>query len=152
MYYTFVFPYLIYGVEIYGSAPLNHINLKKIQKKCVRTITFSEYLAPSEPIFQVLNVLNFENLVTQNFPCLCLNIHMEMYQSPCHNYLEPITNIITILPEIVLVFMHQLAQLKQVIELSATEGYTFGITFHKKSLQIHHIPVFKKNCKDIYTK
>ena len=30
MYYTFVFPYLIYGAEIWGSAPLNHINsLKK---------------------------------------------------------------------------------------------------------------------------
>ena len=76
---------------------------------------------------------------------------MEMYQSPCHNYLEPITNIMTIIQEIVLVFMHQLAQLKQVIELSDTEGYTFGITFHKKSIHIHHIPVLKK-CKDIYTK
>ena len=41
MYYTFVFPYLIYGVEIWGSAPLNHIDpLKKFLKKCVRTITF----------------------------------------------------------------------------------------------------------------
>ena len=26
MYYTFVFPYLIYGVEIWGNATLNHIN------------------------------------------------------------------------------------------------------------------------------
>ena len=52
MYYTFVFPYLIYGVEIWGSTPLNHINpLKQIFKKCVRTINFSEYIAPSEPIF-----------------------------------------------------------------------------------------------------
>ena len=57
---------------------------------------------------------------------------MEIYQSPCHNALEPITSIITIIPEIVLVFMHQLAQLKQVIELLATEGYTFGTTIHKK--------------------
>ena len=57
---------------------------------------------------------------------------MEMYWSPCHNYLEPITSIITIIREIVPVFMHQLAQLKQVIGLSATGGYTFGITFHKK--------------------
>ena len=30
------------------------------------------------------------------------------------------------------------------VELSDTEGYTFGITFHKKSIQIHHIPVLKK--------
>ena len=68
---------------------------------------------------------------------------MEMYQTPCHNYLEPITSIITIIPEIVLVFMHQLAQLKQVIELSATEGYTF----HKKINTNTSYPCFKKFVK-----
>ena len=72
---------------------------------------------------------------------------MEMYQSPGHNYLEPITNIITIIPEIVLVFMHQLAQLKQVIELSATEGYTSGITFHKIINTNTSYLCFKKNVK-----
>ena len=50
---------------------------------------------------------------------------MEMYQSPCHNSLEPLTSILTIIQQIVLIFMHQLAHLKQVIELSATDGYTF---------------------------
>ena len=45
---------------------------------------------------------------------------MEMYQSPCHNSLEPITSIITIISEIVLVFMHQLAQQKQIYR---TFGY-----------------------------
>ena len=66
MYYTFVFPYLFYCVEIWGSTSLNHINpLNKKILKCVRTITFSEYLAPFEPIFQSLNVLNFEKLVVQ---------------------------------------------------------------------------------------
>ena len=61
MIYTFVFPYLIYGVEIWGSASLNHINsLKKFF-----LIVYAQllYLAPSEPIFQSLNVLNFEKLV-----------------------------------------------------------------------------------------
>ena len=55
-----------------------------------------------------------------------------MYQFPYHNSLEPITSIITIIRETVLTFMHQLAQLKLVIELSTTEEYAFGITFHKK--------------------
>ena len=55
MYYKFVFPYLIYGVEIWGSALLNNINqLKKYQNKYVRTITFSEYLAPSKQYFRAL--------------------------------------------------------------------------------------------------
>ena len=73
---------------------------------------------------------------------------MEMYRSPCHNYLKPIT----IIPEIVLVFMHQLAQLKQVIELSATEGYTFRITFHKKINTNTSYPYFKIIVKIYYTK
>ena len=55
-----------------------------------------------------------------------------MYQFPYHNSLEPITSIITIIRETVLTFMHQLTQLKLVIELSTTEEYAFGITFHKK--------------------
>ena len=36
---------------------------------------------------------------------------------------------------------------EQVIELSATEGYTFGIAFLKKMTYIHHIPVLKKLAK-----
>ena len=70
-----------------------------------------------------------------------------MYQSPSHNSLEPTTSIITILPEIVLVFMHQWAQLKQVIGLSATGGYTFGITFHKKNNINASYPCFKNLVK-----
>ena len=77
---------------------------------------------------------------------------MKMYQSPCHNYLEPITSIITIIREFVLTFMHQLEQLKQVIELSATERYTFGITFHKKCITNATYPCFNKTCKNIYSK
>ena len=51
-----------------GSASSNHINpVKKTQKKCVHTITF---LAPSEPIFQSLNVLNLKKLVVQRISLL----------------------------------------------------------------------------------
>ena len=63
-----------------GLAPLNHIDpLNIFQEKCVRTITFSEYLAPSEPIFQILNVLNFENLVIAYvyiFTWRCINLRV----------------------------------------------------------------------------
>ena len=74
---------------------------------------------------------------------------MEMYQSPCHKSLEPITSIKTIIREIVLVFMHLLAQLKKVIELLATEGYTFGITFQKKININRSYPCFK-NLVNVY--
>ena len=96
MYYTFVFPSFIYGVEISGSVSSSHINpLKKI-KKGLRTITFLEYLAPSEPIFQSLNVLNFEKLVVQRISLLMFkytygNVSVSMSQlfrtnNKNHNY------------------------------------------------------------------
>ena len=66
MYYSFVFPYLIFCVEIWGSSFKSYLDpLVKIQKKCIRTIFFSEYLAPTEPLFQKLNILIFEKLVIQ---------------------------------------------------------------------------------------
>ena len=74
---------------------------------------------------------------------------MGMYQSPCHKSLKPITSIKTIIREIVLTFMHLLSQLKQVIELLATEGYTFGITFHKKININRSYPSFK-NIVNVY--
>ena len=66
MYYSFVFSCRIYCVEIWGSSLKSYLDqLVKIQKKCIRTISFSEYLASSEPLFQKLNILNFEKLVIQ---------------------------------------------------------------------------------------
>ena len=42
LYFTFVYPYLIYCVEVWGNACDTHLDpIIKIQKKCVRVITFS---------------------------------------------------------------------------------------------------------------
>ena len=61
---SFVFPYLIYGIEVWDKTIVVHLDpIIKIQKKIVRTITFSHYLTNTEPIFDTLNTLNFNNLV-----------------------------------------------------------------------------------------
>ena len=66
MYHSFVFPYLIYCVEIWGNASAIHLDpLKKILKKSIRAIIFSEFWAPSEPLFQRSSILNFDKLVFQ---------------------------------------------------------------------------------------
>ena len=58
MYYSLVFLYLIYCIEIWGNASTVYLDaLVKIQKKCVRTISFSEFLAPTHPLFKRLNIL-----------------------------------------------------------------------------------------------
>ena len=41
LYNSFVFPYLIYGIEVWGNTNAVHLDpIIKIQKKIVRTITF----------------------------------------------------------------------------------------------------------------
>ena len=42
LYYSFVYPYLIYCVEVWSNAHDTYLDpLIKLQKKCVRVITFS---------------------------------------------------------------------------------------------------------------
>ena len=66
MYYTFVFPYLIYCNEIWGNACQAYVDpLIKLQKKIVRIMTFSSHDAHTEPLFKTLHVLKFKKLVIQ---------------------------------------------------------------------------------------
>ena len=52
LYHSFIFPYLIYCVEIWGSASDAHLlPLILLQKKIVRVVSFSPYLAHTKEIF-----------------------------------------------------------------------------------------------------
>ena len=62
LYHTYIYPYLIYCIEVWGIAPkyhLNHIHL--IQKKIVRIIRYAHYLPHTEIIFKELDILPVEN-------------------------------------------------------------------------------------------
>ena len=83
MYYSLVFPYLIYCIEIWGNASAVQLDaLIKIQKKCVHTISFSEFLAPTHPLFERLNILKFDNLVIQRISLLMYKYSIGEVPSP----------------------------------------------------------------------
>ena len=52
----------------------NMYSIVKIQKRAIRTITFSSHLSPFEPIFYSLNILNFRKLVIQRVSLLIFKI------------------------------------------------------------------------------
>ena len=68
LYYSFVYPYLIYGIEIWGNASNIHLySIIKLQKRCVRIITFSHYLELTSPPFRTLeNLKSKTNSYTSN--------------------------------------------------------------------------------------
>ena len=63
-YYAFIFPYLIYCVEVWGNALSTHSQpLIKLQYKIIRIITNSHFLASSEKLYTETSILPFVTLV-----------------------------------------------------------------------------------------
>ena len=93
MYYSFVFPYLIYCIEIWGNASVIHLEpLIKIQKKSIWAITFSEFSAPSEPLFQRTNILNFDKLVFQRICLMMFKNHIGDLPKPISDLFQTNNN------------------------------------------------------------
>ena len=71
--HAFVFPYLTYCIEIWGNTSDIHLDaLLKVQKKIIRIITYSSYLAHTDEIFKELNILpvyklKFQRIYLQMF-------------------------------------------------------------------------------------
>ena len=74
LYYTFVYPYLIYCVDIWGHACNIYLDpIVKLQKKIIRIMTFSDYNSHSAPLFLSLKMLLFTKIVVHR-------IGMQMYK------------------------------------------------------------------------
>ena len=83
LYFTFVYPYLIYCVEVWGNACDTHLDpIIKIQKKCVRVITFSHYLEPTDSLFKDLKILVFKKLVFQRILLMMFKHHIGIVPKP----------------------------------------------------------------------
>ena len=63
LYYSFIYPYLIYCNQIWGSACKTPIEpLFILQKRALQIITGVHHRSPSEPLFRQLKFLNCENI------------------------------------------------------------------------------------------
>ena len=83
LYYSLVYPYLIYAIEVWGSADITHLNrLLILQKRLVRLITFSDKrlddysFTTSDPIFFKLKIHKINDIfkiMVSKFIFNCLN-------------------------------------------------------------------------------
>ena len=59
LYYTFAYPYFSYCNIVWGNACHSYLNqILKLQKRLIRLINFSAYLAHTAPLFKKCNILN----------------------------------------------------------------------------------------------
>ena len=65
LYFTFVYPYLLYGIIVWGSTYSSYLDgLFKLQKRVIRIISSSSSRAHSLPIFSSLKLLTLYQLYT----------------------------------------------------------------------------------------
>ena len=63
MYYSLAYPYFIYGSMLWGGSVASHLRpLELLQKKLIRIITGSEYLAHTNPLFASTKILKITDI------------------------------------------------------------------------------------------
>ena len=70
LYHTMIFPYLMYGNIVWASTyPTRLDKLFKLQKRIVRILSHSDYLAHTAPLFNNLKILNIFNINIFQIAC-----------------------------------------------------------------------------------
>ena len=64
LYYSLIYPYLTYGLILWGNTYVTNLNpLVTLQKRVVRIITFSHYDAHTSPLFKELSIIKLLDLI-----------------------------------------------------------------------------------------
>ena len=72
LYYSLIYPYLIYGITLWGNTYPSHLKpLFLIQKRIIRVINLSKRLENTEPIFIQLKILPLSLLILYHNLKLC---------------------------------------------------------------------------------
>ena len=60
LYHAYIYPYMTYCIEVWGCASQIQLNgLFLLQKKIIRIMSFSRYLAYTNPLFHSIEILPF---------------------------------------------------------------------------------------------
>ena len=80
LYNSFVFSHFSYGLEVWGGCQPKHLKrLISIQKKCIRSVTKSHWLAHTEPRLKNFHFLK----VNDQYKLQCLGLMYDMLKGQC---------------------------------------------------------------------
>ena len=86
LYYALVYPYLIYCILIWGGTYPTHLNKILLkQKKVVRIITKSRYLAHTDPLFKKTGILKIAELYEFHL-ALYAYVNIDNFDYATHDY------------------------------------------------------------------
>ena len=79
LYHAYIYPYLTYCIEVWGCASKCQLNaLLLLQKKIIRIMTFSPYLAHTDPIYKDLAILPFDKIFIDRIGITMFKVEYEL--------------------------------------------------------------------------
>ena len=86
MYYAYAYPHFHYAANIWGNTSPTHLQpLFLIQKRLIRTITQSDFLAHTKPLFAQTKILNVYDIIKlQNASFMFIN--QQKFNTATHQY------------------------------------------------------------------
>ena len=83
IYYSLIYPYLSYGILAWGSTyKTNLARISTVQNKCVRTIFYANRYEHAAPLYNILGILTFDNMLKLNTALLGYKIVNNNNQVP----------------------------------------------------------------------
>ena len=78
IYYSYIYPHFIYWIKVWGNASHCHLHpIFLLQKKIIRIMTFSPYLAHTEALFINLEILPLDKIIFNRIAIMmykCTNV------------------------------------------------------------------------------
>ena len=79
LYHAYIYPYLTYCIEVWGCALKCQLNaLLLLQKKSIRIMIFSPYLAHTDPIYKDLEILPLDQIFIDRIGITMFKVEYEL--------------------------------------------------------------------------
>ena len=94
LYYTLIYPFLIYGLIAWGNTYNTTLQpIYILQKKAVRVITFSSFDHHSNPLFKLLDIIIFPDLVKYYIGIFMYKYHNQLLPSVFNSFFTKVDQV-----------------------------------------------------------
>jgi hypothetical protein len=94
LYYCLIYPYLTYGILVWGNAYENSIkNVVILQKKVIRIINFSEYNSHTSELFKKLELMKFKDIVFLQYALFMYQFHHKIIPAVFEEFFTPTSEV-----------------------------------------------------------
>ena len=93
LYYSLIYPFLIYGVQVWGlTYPTYLMPVTTLQKRVARVMTFSEPVSHSEPLLKSLNLLKVNDIIHSEILSFVYQWFYKLVPSCFLDFFKPISS------------------------------------------------------------